>query len=97
MGQQFRVAYEGRLADVDSVVVDLTGVTDLDSFALGMLLVLRTEAARNGATPSLTGRVTECGAFWSSRTSQRSSAWPDAAASLGERPAEPEAPSGSPT
>lgn len=66
---EFRATYESRIADVHSVVVELTRVTEMDSIALGMLLVLRTEAVRNAATVSLTGandrvrRVLEAAGF----------------------------------
>ncbi|MEH6447918.1 MAG: STAS domain-containing protein [Oleispira sp.] len=47
--QEFRDAYEGIPADVNSYVVDLGDTSYLDSSALGMLLLLRDHAGGDNA------------------------------------------------
>lgn len=47
--QEFRDAYEGIPADVNSYVVDLGDTSYLDSSALGMLLLLRDHAGGDSA------------------------------------------------
>ena len=53
--QEFRKAYHPTVGDVGHVVVDLSGTDYVDSSALGMLLVLRKEAVKSGATVELAG------------------------------------------
>jgi anti-anti-sigma factor len=48
--QEFRDAYEGTPADVNSYVVDLGDTSYLDSSALGMLLLLRDHAGGDNAS-----------------------------------------------
>jgi len=53
--QAFRAAYEPTLSTAKTVVVDLSSVSYLDSSALGMLLVLKSDAEGHGGTVRLTG------------------------------------------
>lgn len=52
---EFRHAYHPDVMGVSDVVVDLSDTEYLDSSALGMLLVLRKEAAKVNAAVSLKG------------------------------------------
>ena len=53
--QDFRQAYEPQLSTTKKFVVDLGGVSYLDSSALGMLLVLKKDAEGHGSSVELRG------------------------------------------